>query len=479
MVIDFNATDLPKGSIGWTALLTAVENAHPNDENEWIEFKANLDPTTVDGRYTVAKAIVAFANRDPDVAAKWLGGHAVIIIGLEPGNLAAAPEIDPANLYNSINQLLAPPAPAWDPTPILYRGEHVLAISVDPPRSGDPIACIGRSSGRAVDGHIYVRKQGKSEMATSADLRRLSNRLLSGTKTISGLSIQPIDGDAIAVIEYQETWLDEWLNKEEHRLLEPLTTTSPSRETSSSDLTAAGVSAKRFAEYTSQAQKTADLMAAALGTVTHPERRTEEEYRAEIAEYLANCRDRLREGFDDLLSTAANDVTFVIHNATDQNYEQALVHLHVEGDVYGYEYDAEFASLADYLPEAPRIWGPRTESRLLSGLQARDYTSILPTYTYPGITGAARGPSPTISNDGSVSITCVPLHIYPHSSSELITLRLVAKAPVASPITVRWTATAANVNGRTNGVFTIPSATTPVDLAELMELDEPDVEKST
>ncbi|MEV7431453.1 ATP-binding protein [Nocardioides sp. NPDC092400] len=470
MAIDYDTSALPKGTIGWTSLLTAVEDAHLNDENQWIEFKANLDPTTVNGRFAVAKAIVAFANRDPKVAAKWLAGHAIIVVGLEPGNLTGSREVDPADLYNNINQLLAAPAPAWDPTPVTYKGEHVLIITVDPPHQGDPIACIGKNSGDAIDGHIYVRKQGKSERATSADIRRLSARLSNAGKTISGISIEHGTG-TIPVIDYPDTWLDDWLRAEERRLLAPLDPPPASRPVTDAELKALGISRKIIADYAAQADKAAAAMAATLGTVTHEESRSEEEYRAEVTVYLEDCRRHLVEAFEDLRSTAATEITLSITNQTNQNYEQTFVELHFDGDVYGYEYDAEFANLADYLPDAPRPWGPWTENRLLAGMRMPDLGSLYsaPSSSFDTLRAGDPWPSPTIRNDGSVTVTCVPVHLYPVSTTDLITLRLIAKAPYAEPVSVTWTATAANVDGKIKGSFTIPVAGATVDIADVLK----------
>lgn len=474
MAIDFDTAALPKGTIGWTSLLTAVESAHQNDENEWIEFKANLDPTTVDGRFTVAKAIVAFANRDPNVAAKWLAGHAIIVIGLEPGNVAGAPEVDPADLHNNISQLLAAPAPAWDPTPLTYKGKHVLAITVDPPRQGDPIACIGKNSGNAIDGHVYVRKQGKSEKATSADLRRLSARILDADKTIKGISIEP-DTGTVPVIDYPDTWLDDWVCAEERRLLAPLDPPPPSRPATDAELRAHGVTKKMVSDYSAaQAEKATAAMAAALGTVSHEESRTEEEYRAEVLDYLDDCRSRLADAFEDLRSTAAAEITLSIVNRTNRNYEQTLVELHFDGDVFGYQYDAEFTDLDDYLPNRPRPWGPWTQNRLLASMRMHDLGSLYSTRApIDTLRAVERGPSPTINNGGSVTVTCVPLHLYPGSTSELITLRLITEAPFVEPVAVTWTATAANVNGKTKGSFTIPLAGVRVDIADALRHQDP------
>lgn len=473
MVIDFDTSALPSGVVGLTKLLAAVEAAHRGDENQWIEFKANVDPATNDGRSAVAKAIVAFANRDPQTAARWLGGHAVIVIGLEPGNLAGVPEIDPADLYNKVNALLAPPAPGWDASPLTYRGKHVLVITVHPPRQGDPIAVIGKSSGEAVDGHVFARKVGKSERATSADIRRLSERLLPSGRAIEGITVSAVEGSQVAIVEYPATWLDHWLHAEEDRLLAPLNPPPPppTRPLTSTERLRAGLTDNVLADLAKQGEQARKVMASA-GVVTHEEDRTEDEYREEVGTYLYECSTHLEEAFEDLRQTAANEVNLEIANATISNYEQVLVELHIEGGVYGYKHDGYFTNLADGLPRSPRMWGPWTENPLFGAVQPH-YSTLLANAAIPSSSASVpRGPSPTITNGGSVDVTCVPVHLYPESKTDLLTIWLVGEAPLGESVRVTWTATASNVDGRLGGNFTIPVAPDPIDLGEVLRHSE-------
>jgi hypothetical protein len=419
----------------------------------------------------VAKAIVAFANRDPRTAARWLGGHAVIVIGLEPGNLAGVPEIDPADLYNKVNALLAPPAPGWDANPLTYRGKHVLVITVHPPRQGDPIAVIGKSSGAAVDGHVFARKVGKSERATSADIRRLSERLLPSGKAIEGITVSAVEGSQVAMVDYPATWLDRWLHAEEDRLLAPLNPPPPTRPLSSTERLRAGLTDSVLADIAKQADQVRKVMASA-GVVTHEEDRTKDEFREEVGTYLYECRTYLKEAFEDLRQTAANEVTLEIANATSSNYEQVLVGLHIEGDVYGYEDDGYFTNLTDGLPGSPRTWGPWTENSLLGAMQPH-YSTLLASSAIPSASASVpRGPRPTILNGGSVDVTCVPVHLYPESTIGLLTIWLVGEGTLGETVRVTWTATARNVDGRLGGHFTIPVAPDPIDLGEELRHSE-------
>ena len=83
---DFDTSALPSGTLGWTAFLEAIENGAIPDESEWLEFKANLDLAKKSERPVLAKAIVAFANRDADLASRHMDGRGIVVVGLETGN---------------------------------------------------------------------------------------------------------------------------------------------------------------------------------------------------------------------------------------------------------------------------------------------------------------------------------------------------------------------------------------------------------
>lgn len=75
-------------------------------------------------------------------AAQHFEGRGLIVIGLEPGNLVGAPEIDPAELHNAIQPYLADPAPRWDVQYLTYKGKQVHVVAVTAPQPAS------RSTGR-------------------------------------------------------------------------------------------------------------------------------------------------------------------------------------------------------------------------------------------------------------------------------------------------------------------------------------------
>ncbi|HWU31706.1 MAG TPA: ATP-binding protein [Marmoricola sp.] len=455
MVIDYNPDRLPVGSIGWGEFLAAIEAATAGDENEWVEFKADLDPTTADGRASLAKAVVAFANRDPRVAQKWFGGHGVVVVGLAPGKVAGTPEIDPADLHNKINALLAAPAPRWEPVYVTYKSKTVLVIVVDPPKVGDPIAVIGKSSGEVSDGNIYVRMVGKSERAKSADVRRLSERLLAPTSTLSDITIEP--SGSIARISYPEDWVTDWISGERSRLLDVV-----EEESGQADVGQVPVTSKEVAAtYKSLAE-----VVSAIST-THPENRTVDQYKAQVEDYLDRCRESLAESFNDLRSTAATKVTFYVVNDGPNNFENLLVELHIEGDVLGYEDPHDFDGVRVNLPQAPRRWGPWFKSNFLGPIG--DMSSL---YAIPKHFGPIR-PRPTIENGGSVSVRTIPTHVRPHSRTRAVSVLLVGNEGIDSPSRATWRATATNMSGKVDGELTIPVSANILDIGDGLSYQPP------
>lgn len=462
-MIDYDVSVAPVGVLGIQRLLDAIEKGHPNDESEWVEFKADLDPNTKDGAAAIAKAIVAFANRDPDHAQRWCGGHAYIVVGLAPGNLAGAPEIDPAVLHDKVNALIASPPPHWDPMPVTYKSKHVIVITVVPPKRGDAIACIGKSSGDVVDGNVYVRVPGKSERAKSADMRRLSARLAPVSETLQGIVVNA--RGTIASVDYPEEWVTWWIDAEERVLLAPL---APKPEPKPDPLTALrstslglsiempafnkiGPILRAGAGLSSQAERLYDSL-----NVKHEEERTEEEYRAEVESYLDHCREHLPGALDTIRANEARPVIFSITNNTGRNYTAVEVKLHIEGDVFGYRWVEKFQGWTKYVGARPRLWGPWTEKRA-SALNLFDGYSRIQMPSSPPQSFVSR-PQPRIENGGSVSITCLPVDLRPRQSESLLTVNLVGDRTVAADVRVTWSATATDVDGLLTDQLTVPLA---------------------
>lgn len=469
-MIDFDTSQYPAGALGWQGLLEAIDNASAGDESEWIEFKANLDLRQRADRPVLAKAIVAFANREVARAAQHFEGRGLIVIGLEPGSLVGAPEIDPAELHDAIQPYLADPAPRWDVQYLTYIGKPVLVVTVNAPQPGDPIHCIAKDGDKVRDGEVYVRNVGKSAPAKSADLRMLSTRLL--TQTGPGLDVDVFAdaGDGVPLFEYPVDWVDRWVDAERDRLMAPLAPPPPEPPVEprlhASSLGAPGLSESLLSQV-SATPRLADLAASLSNPfqIEHEEERTEEAYEAEVEEYLDKCRRRLPKAINTLRVALTPAVVFRARNLTEANFQRLEVHVHVEGDVKAFDGRAEFRGLSTYTPKAPRIWGPWTESRVPA---TPDYHHMIPSRTTPTVPYVPPA-GPTIVNGGSADITFQPVDLRPHATEDLDDgILLLAGPSLDSDINCTWTATATNMNGRAEGTFAIPLRAQRVDLSEYL-----------
>lgn len=457
-MIDFDVTTYPTGVRAWQDLLAAIENANKGDETEWIEFKANLDLTKKVHRPVAAKTIVAFANRDPLRAARYLEGRALLVVGLEPGNVVGTAVIDPADLHNYLQPYLASTQPCWDHQYLTYKGADVLVITVDPPRPGDPIHCISTEGEGVRDGDVYIRKVGQSAKATSADLAMLTRRLLANAGTEFALDVTASADGPIAMVGDADDWCERWIDTERARLMEPLNPT-PTRSVPISDA---------MARQVRQAVATVERFEALNPMMKRREEtRDREEYEAEVASYLNECRDGLQEAVAAIRHAVATPVNFTVENPTAQNLSGVELKVHIDADIEALDERADFVSLSDYLPRPPRIWGPWTQT-----LSLDTSTSLINM-----LGGGGRGPiqpmrvsydEPDIDYaDDGVTVTFPPRDLRPHATEHLHEVYLVGSSDVGGELTCMWTATATNRDGKIDGTITLP-ARDPADPSDLL-----------
>jgi hypothetical protein len=69
-------------------------------ETEYLEWKIGYDLSAKTGVAGISKHLTGFANRDFGQAARHAGGHAYLLLGVEPGNLAGVPVWDSADIEN-------------------------------------------------------------------------------------------------------------------------------------------------------------------------------------------------------------------------------------------------------------------------------------------------------------------------------------------------------------------------------------------
>ncbi len=67
------------------ALTRAAASADAHDEHDWIEWKSSLELSSAEGKWHVAKQVLGFSNRTVETALRHAGGHAYLLVGVEPG----------------------------------------------------------------------------------------------------------------------------------------------------------------------------------------------------------------------------------------------------------------------------------------------------------------------------------------------------------------------------------------------------------
>jgi hypothetical protein len=96
------------------AVIEAVANAAPHEpETDWIEWKSDLDVSTIEGSFKVARGLLGFGNRDPAHAARFARGCAYFLVGVEAGNLVATHPHDSADVEQWIGRFIARGEPQW------------------------------------------------------------------------------------------------------------------------------------------------------------------------------------------------------------------------------------------------------------------------------------------------------------------------------------------------------------------------------
>lgn len=96
-----------------TALLEAIRRAPVgSQETHWVEWKSTLDFGSKADRFAAARAIIAFANRDPVSSGRDCGGEAYLVVGVAPGQLVGVTEVlDAAALHDKLRPYVD--GPQW------------------------------------------------------------------------------------------------------------------------------------------------------------------------------------------------------------------------------------------------------------------------------------------------------------------------------------------------------------------------------
>ncbi len=495
------------------ALVQAVLAADPTDETAWLEWKSRVDLAQAEGRFTVAKGILGLANRHPDHAARTMEGCGYLLVGVEPSNLVGLARVDGADLDNQLRQFLGQKGPQWSPTWIPVNGTHVLLVTVDPPRWGDPIHVLHRDYGRWYAGTVFVRRGSSTVPANPVEMAELQDRVVRRSDQVrieltlpTSCRIQPID--------LCEDELDAWLLAERQALLAPMEQQLARRNAAASaegsaqgrrldlnelrrkrdqrqaaapiltlrdleelaarrdqgeELTPADREQLEAAEAKIQAMMaTSELVALAMGY--QPEERTPKAYISEVEAHLAAARaaavDRAmiaatREGVGRLQLVAANP--------TDRNFTNILVEVQVDAPIRAVDArEADDLRSEPELPARPRRWGARRRQNWLTGLVPRPALERIE--AAPLLRNVSIEQGPPCRMQWRID------HLPPRGRTELAPVSvLIGPEHAGQTVVAQWTATARDADGVVTGTLPIAIDTTPAaitPLAEQTELDQ-------
>ncbi len=448
-MLDLDTSRLPGRPAEWQALLAAIHEAAPNDEQQWLEWKSCIDLSSRDDVGTIlAKAILAMSNRDPDEAVRCVGGYGIVVIGVEPAAVHGVTPVDNADLDALVARYIGDDGPRWQPYWDKFHGKNVLIVHVEPPKWGDPVHTLRRDAGKYRDGDVFVRRLARSDKAKSVDITRLTARA-ARCQDQQGPAIRVEVNNPRPLSKY--TWLPEQLERfvevERNELLQPL------REWQASQASKQGgdVAAWTLPAQTSIQDILKNLdppprLGAALTRKVHETRRPEQ-YVTEVDEYLATLRTVWPQTMRRVAPYFIPPAVFTVKNLTDQNYRQLQVQAYVAGEADAAEHESNLDDLDLWrlLPKPPRAWGPYTES--LVGRVP------LPSTFVPRSSPRSVGPRTQIERGGSFMLKFAPVDLRPGESSRVLEddWSILIPASRTEAVVVEWLATATNVDGRASG----------------------------
>lgn len=374
---ELDTTKAPRGVLAAQSLVAVVAEQGDLAERHYLELKSTLNLSTKRDKEKIAKFILGAANRMPDVAATAFEGYGVMIIGVAQDAVTGIPPVEMMEISKVIQQYVGAAGPRWDIVwvPIENTTSQVLVVLVDPPKLGQgPFPC--RASGESLtDGRIYIRADGETREAKSEEVDLLVQRGAAGTQVEVDFAIE-VTGEIASVTFDKSVTVDEYVERVRTRLVAelPKNETSSPRTASSFKADIAGLSTYRSA---------LDSMTSVAGALMEPENRTEDEYLNSIDRWESRLRTAWEAAIPKIAASQLQPIIIKIANRTTTFFHDVEVKLHLEGDVYAFDYrDLRWAdNFSDLeLPQPPRKWGPRQHS-----LNIPNYTNMAHLHT-PSVT---------------------------------------------------------------------------------------------
>ena len=415
------------------SLAREIRAGSVGSETDWLEWKRSLDLTTAPARFEVARQILGIANRVPGLARRNCGGYGYILVGVEPGAMPGTDRIDPAQLHDGIDPYIGATGPAWQPRYIPVGNTTILAIEVEPPRSGDSIHPLKKTYDSHRRGAIFVRKNGKTHPAEPEDIKNLERRLQGAH----------LDLDLTLIGDLPTSWFDE------QALIAAINRAADLQ--SDEQL--------RRAHRTQEPDPVAEAYLlhsrTMLGALGGPDDRTIEQYADELAQWRSEWTERAPEHWMAAYAAAGHGTcSLSLTNLTDRNFTSVEVCLEIPGA----QVITDLDEVETHLPKMPRPLG-QGRGLGLGGIR-------IPTVP---VAGLHYSPEVWVDNDDDGAfVTWDVGDVRPEQTQHSDPLYvLVGEAPSTRQLSASWRATSKNVSGVASGVIELPLSEKPVLLGDI------------
>jgi len=402
------------------------------------------------------------ANRRPSTAAQRAGGYGYILVGVEPGTVQGVLPVDFEKLVGQVKAHVSDGV-RWSPEYVPVDGVQVLVVIVDPPHPGDRIHHLRKQLDNHQAGTIFVRHAGRTDPATPADLEMLEGRLLDRTPSLQ-MTATPIPASIEATPDIL-TATQQWVDQRRPGLL-----------------AARHQSTQRTPGISDFMYASAVNSLGALGPTIKPDKRTEEQYVAQVDEYLDEAKDALTQrALWDLYRHTPAQLHVVVTNPTDLGYTKVRLVVHIPGAVH--RFPDEWSDMAEgkrvRLPVRPTPLGtPVTQDMGWLAHLANGSLGVVPPIATPAsyftkAVGPTTGPAFNVRDSGSVDIEYREFDLRPGETLTFDQVPLLVQAEPDTTVSASWYATAEGVRGRLTGDFDLAIASSTLDL---LNLDRDDAE---
>lgn len=468
-MIAFDTSRLPDSIPGWTALLDMIEETDSDAEVErtWLELKSLPDLDNAHHKFTVAKAILGMANRDPGRAQEFLGGNGLIVVGAAAGNLTGTQQIEDHVLQDKLAPYLGDTgrSPAFDTKWVSRDGNSILIIIVASPSDGDPIYPLRKEYDRSPPGVVFTRPSTKTAPADAAGMDMLSRRLI--TRQAPFDVSATLGPDTLRTYTYDMGAITRRLN----HFRELCLAGAPHPEPSSSPTSSLAKAIEGLADgVRAQNQRTERFKKSLAAYNVYQselldENRTPDAYRSQIDAYFNAIQDVLPKIIDDIIALTQPPSTITIHNNSGRYLEDVEACIHISGSIHTADSTeiTVFHLLLDRFPPRVRPWGPRPNPERFPAPRPI-ITNAAPNYSRPqeqGLSGIR------FNTSGSVDVTANLKELRPYASHTLNSSPggtvFVVTDPELIDTAVKLETTAKGIDGICKHAFTHP-VSPPVDI---------------